>query len=359
MQENWIGKSQGCASRFSSTRRRRNIPSFDVFTTRPDTMFGASFAAIAADHPLASALATMIRSEGLHRRVQGAPARQRPRSRPPRRRASTPALSVVHPLDPELEAAVWFVANFVLMDYGTGAIFGCPAHDQRDLDFARKYELPVHSRRRLRRRDRADFTGDEAYVGGGIAGQFGLPRRHVGRGGQGGGHRARRAEGWGKGTTVWRLRDWGVSRQRYWGTPIPIIHCERLRTGRRCPPSQLPVILPEDVSFDIPGNPLDRHPTWKHVDCPMLRQAGAARDRHARHVRRFLLVFHPLRQPAFRQAVRPRGGRELAARRAIYRRGRACDPAPALRPLLDPRARAYGQDLDITEPFAACSPRGW
>ncbi len=145
------------------------------------------------------------------------------------------------------------------------------------------------------------------------------------------------SEGWGEGKTVWRLRDWGVSRQRYWGAPIPFIHCETCGVVP-VPKEQLPVVLPEDVDISIPGNPLVRHPTWKHVECPKCGRQGGARDRHARHVRRQLVVLPALRQPAGRRAVRPGGRREVAAGRPVHRRHRARDPAPALRPLLDPRA---------------------
>lgn len=167
-----------------------------------------------------------------------------------------------------------YIANFVLMDYGSGAVFGVPAHDQRDLDFARKYDLPV--RRVVSDGDVEDpvFAGNEAYTGPGtlVNSHFldGMDVEDAKR------TVIRRAEddGWGKGSTVFRLRDWGVSRQRYWGTPIPIIHCDACGAVP-VPREQLPVVLPEDVSFDIPGNPLDRHPTWKHVDCPSC--GGAAR----------------------------------------------------------------------------------
>ncbi|MEQ1497011.1 MAG: class I tRNA ligase family protein, partial [Novosphingobium sp.] len=171
-----------------------------------------------------------------------------------------------HPFDDAIELPL-YIANFVLMDYGTGAVFGCPAHDQRDIDFARKYGLSVT--RVVADCEQTDpvFAGDEAYTGPGalVNSRFldGLSveaaKAEV---------IARAEQGqWGRGTTVWRLRDWGVSRQRYWGTPIPFIHCDACGVVP-VPKDQLPVVLPEDVSFDIPGNPLDRHPTWKHVDCP-------------------------------------------------------------------------------------------
>ncbi|MGV3480526.1 MAG: leucine--tRNA ligase, partial [Sphingobium sp.] len=173
-------------------------------------------------------------------------------------------LRVAHPLDPNLHLPL-YVANFVLMEYGTGAVMGVPAHDQRDLDFARKYDLPV-IRVVAPEGDTSDI-GNEAYTGPGR-----MVNSHFMNGMEV--EEAKAAviaraqhEHWGTGTTVWRLRDWGVSRQRYWGTPIPFIHCEGCGVVP-VPKSQLPVTLPEDVSFDIPGNPLDRHPTWKHVDCP-------------------------------------------------------------------------------------------
>ena len=175
-------------------------------------------------------------------------------------------LSVVHPFDPDWKLPL-FVANFVLMDYGTGAIFGVPAHDQRDLDFARKYMLPV-MRVVAPSADEADAPiHDEADSGPGILVNSRLLDGMNVEAAKAAVIARAEAEGWGEGTTVWRLRDWGVSRQRYWGTPIPIIHCDDCGP-QPVPREQLPVILPEDVSFDVPGNPLDRHPTWQHVTCP-------------------------------------------------------------------------------------------
>ncbi len=267
MQENWIGKSQGLRFRFAVADPPAGMAdSFEVFTTRPDTLFGASFAAIAAEHPLALALAENDPKAAAfiaECRKGGTTAAELETAE---KHGYDTGLRVVHPLDPAIRLPV-YIANFVLMDYGTGAIFACPAHDQRDLDFARKYGLPV--RRVVAEGDKADavFLGDEAYTG---------PGRLVNSGFLDGMDvdaakamviaRAE-SEGWGQGETQYRLRDWGVSRQRYWGTPIPFIHCEACGVVA-VPKDQLPVVLPEDVDFSTPGNPLLRHPTWKHVDCP-------------------------------------------------------------------------------------------
>jgi leucyl-tRNA synthetase len=261
MQENWIGRSTGLRFTFAV----EGGGSFDVFTTRPDTLFGASFAAIAADHPLARqcgetnpALAAFI----AECQAGGTAAAD---IETQEKLGFDTGLSVIHPLDPSIRLPV-FVANFVLMDYGTGALFGCPGHDQRDLDFARKYQLPVIRVVAAEGEENAPIH-DEAYTGSGrmvnsrfLDGMSDDDARAavIGRA---------EAEGWGEGVTQYRLRDWGVSRQRYWGTPIPIIHCEICGVVP-VPKKQLPMILPEDVTFDVPGNPLDRHPTWKHVDCP-------------------------------------------------------------------------------------------
>ena len=264
MQANWIGRSKGLRFRFHLGGGPQ--PEIEVFTTRPDTIFGASFVAVSIDHPLAQSLKDQ--TPGLagfidECRQTGTAAAEIETAE---KKGFDTGLSAVHPLDPDWKLPV-FVANFVLMEYGTGAVFGVPAHDQRDLDFARKYMLPV-TRVVARAADHAnDPIGDGADSDPGVA----VNSRFLdGMGSE----EAKSAvvaraegEGWGVGTTVYRLRDWGVSRQRYWGTPIPIIHCESCGPVA-VPKDQLPVVLPEDVSFDIPGNPLDRHPTWKHVDCP-------------------------------------------------------------------------------------------
>ncbi|HEX7753468.1 MAG TPA: leucine--tRNA ligase, partial [Novosphingobium sp.] len=257
MQENWIGKSQGLQFRFDLVAPPAGLPaSFDVFTTRPDTMFGASFAAIAAEHPLALALAARDPQAAAfieECRKGGTTAAELETAE---KKGYDTGLRVHHPLDVGQTLPV-YIANFVLMDYGTGAVFACPAHDQRDLDFARKYDLPV--RRVVADGDNtgAAYDSDDAYTGDGVlVNSAFLDGLEV---------EAAKAtviaraqnEGWGQGKTVWRLRDWGVSRQRYWGTPIPFIHCEACGIVP-VPKDQLPVTLPEDVDFSIPGNPLLR-----------------------------------------------------------------------------------------------------
>jgi leucyl-tRNA synthetase len=262
MQENWIGKSEGLQFKFALS----DGGEVEVFTTRPDTIFGSSFVAIAADHPIAQALAAGSNevTDFIERCKQGGTtAAELERQE---KLGFDTGIRATHPFDPAWELPV-YIANFVLMDYGTGAVFGVPAHDQRDFEFATKYALPI--KRVVSDGDKtdSDFTDSEAYTGPGtLVNSHFLDGMDVADA-----KRAviQRAEdgGWGKGQTVWRLRDWGVSRQRYWGTPIPIIHCEACGVVP-APRDSLPIVLPEDVSFDIPGNPLDRHPTWKHVDCP-------------------------------------------------------------------------------------------
>ncbi|OWK30366.1 leucine--tRNA ligase [Sphingomonas dokdonensis] len=267
MQENWIGKSQGLTFRFALTDGAGTGEGVvEVYTTRPDTIFGASFVAVAADHPLAQSVAA------------GDPAAQAFIEEC--RRGGTTAAELetqekqgfdtgykaAHPFDPSLLLPV-YIANFVLMDYGVGAVFGVPAHDQRDFEFASKYQLPIRRVVSDGDKDAPAFDGTEAYTGPGtlVNSHFldGMDIEEAKR------EVITRAEagGWGEGTTVFRLRDWGISRQRYWGTPIPVIHCDDCGAVP-VPADQLPVTLPEDVSFAVPGNPLDRHPTWKHVDCP-------------------------------------------------------------------------------------------
>lgn len=272
MQENWIGRSTGL--RFTFQVDTASLPAgkaspasarFDVFTTRPDTLFGASFAAIAADHPLARecAQASPALAAFIAQCQAGGTAAADVETQ--EKLGFDTGLSVIHPLDPGIRLPV-FVANFVLMDYGTGALFGCPGHDQRDLDFARKYQLPVIRVVAAEGEDNAPIHA-EAYTGPGhMVNSRWLDGMAADEASAAVIARAQ-SEGWGTGVTQYRLRDWGVSRQRYWGTPIPIIHCE-VCGAVPVPKKQLPITLPDDVTFDVPGNPLDRHPTWKHAACP-------------------------------------------------------------------------------------------
>jgi len=260
MQENWIGRSQGLTFRFAVS----DGGTIEVFSTRPDTIFGASFVAVAAEHPVARAL--MDRPEVaafVARCKQGGTTAAELETQ--EKLGFDTGLTAAHPFTGETLPV--FIANFVLMDYGSGAVMGVPAHDQRDLDFARKYGLAVP--RVVADGDETGtvFEGDTAFTGAGalVNSDF-LDRMDVPAAKAAVIARAE-AGGWGEGSTVYRLRDWGVSRQRYWGTPIPVVHCAACGVVP-VPKEQLPVVLPEDVSFAIPGNPLDRHPTWKHVACP-------------------------------------------------------------------------------------------
>jgi leucyl-tRNA synthetase len=266
MQENWIGKSRGLQFRFRLAGSVGGISDVEVFTTRPDTIFGASFVAVAPDHPIAQAIAASDPKAAEFIAECKAGGTSAAEIETAEKMGYRTTVEVVHPLDSAWRLPV-YIANFVLMDYGTGAIFGVPGHDQRDFEFAKQYQLPIKRVVASSADLASEPIGDEAESTYGVAvnSQFldGLET------GQAAAEIIRRAEdaGWGKGTTAYRLRDWGVSRQRYWGTPIPIIHCERCGAVP-VPRDQLPVVLPDDIEFDKPGNPLERHPTWKHVDCP-------------------------------------------------------------------------------------------
>ena len=269
MQENWIGKSQGLTFRFALS----DGGTVEVFTTRPDTIFGASFVAVAADHPIAQGLAGDPEVAAFIARCkQGGTTAAELETQ--EKLGFDTGIRAAHPFTGDPLPV--YIANFVLMEYGTGAVFGVPAHDQRDFDFAAKYRLPIRRVVSDGGKDAPDFAEAEAYTGPGtlVNSHFldGMDvedaKREV--------IRCAEADGWGRGSTVYRLRDWGVSRQRYWGTPIPIVHCAACGEVP-VPADQLPVVLPEDVSFAVPGNPLDRHPTWKHVACPSCG-APAVRD---------------------------------------------------------------------------------
>jgi leucyl-tRNA synthetase len=311
MQKNWIGRSEGLLVRFAldgktTPNAEREL---EVFTTRPDTLFGAKFLAIAPDHPLAKAAAAKNKALGKfiaecqHRGTSQAEIDTAEKL------GFDTGIRAVHPFDPAWTLPV-YVANFILMDYGTGAIFGCPAHDQRDLDFVNKYGLGnvpvvcppdvdpknfvitdiafdgdgrmINSRfldgmsiaqakeEVAKRLENTTFTPFSARIGP-LPNPPPLAGEGVARSAAGGGKPSNRAVG--QRQVNFRLRDWGISRQRYWGCPIPVIHCDACGIVP-VPEKDLPVVLPDDVTFDKPGNPLDRHPTWKHVPCPQCGKAA-------------------------------------------------------------------------------------
>jgi leucyl-tRNA synthetase len=272
MQANWIGRSEGAYMSFDLIGRDDRL---EVFTTRPDTIFGASFCALSSNHPLATELSAENPAVAAFIAEANTVGTSEEAIETAEKRGIDTGLRARHPFRPDIELPI-YVANFVLMEYGTGAIFGCPGHDQRDLDFARKYGLPVIPVVCPAGTDPASFEiGDEAYLEDGILiNSFFLDGREI--------EEAKREAirqlgsiGMGRKTVIYRLRDWGVSRQRYWGCPVPIIHCPSCGLVP-VPESDLPVTLPEEVNFDRPGNPLDHHPTWKFVPCP---KCGGAAER--------------------------------------------------------------------------------
>jgi leucyl-tRNA synthetase len=269
MQSNWIGESKGLEFSFEAANAPDGFDKIDVYTTRPDTLLGASFVGISSDHPLARELekgnSEIAAFNNECRQMSTSEAEMEKAEK----KGINTGILVSHPLNPEVKLPVW-IANFILMDYGTGAIFACPAHDQRDLDFALKYQLPViDTFYSLKNEENVKeiafippksepvkwvnhFTGVEKATGEEVIDKT---------------IRFAEKQGWGKGVTKYRLRDWGLSRQRYWGCPIPVVHCDScgLVAEKK---ENLPIKLPDDVTFDKPGNPLDRHVGWRKCKCP-------------------------------------------------------------------------------------------
>ena len=268
MQQNWIGKSEGARVRFSIDGKSPiDADHIEVFTTRPDTLFGASFLAIAANHPLALAIGKNVPAAADFITECAKLGTSEAAVETAEKKGFDTGLQVSHPLDPAIKLPV-HIANFVLMDYGTGAIFGCPAHDQRDLDFANAYGLQILPVVLPDGADAASFTvTDTAYTGPGKLFNSGDWDGLDIEAGKAAAIAAITAANAGTGETTYRLRDWGVSRQRYWGCPIPIIHCGDCGAVP-VPEKDLPVILPDDVDFGGSGNPLSSHPSWKHTSCP-------------------------------------------------------------------------------------------
>ena len=269
MQRNWIGKSRGLEFEFETVGAPAGYERLGVYTTRPDTLMGATFAAVSPDHPLAVELAASVGEIADFIAACGSSGLSEAELETAEKVGIATPVRVKHPFDGSIELPVW-IANFILMDYGTGAIFGCPAHDQRDLEFARKYDLEVIDV--FEAVENGVPVEDEAFVpakeepvryvrpvaGGEIQTGSGAVDAAIDHCEQ---------SGVGNGVTKYRLRDWGISRQRYWGCPIPVVHCDAcgIVAERK---ENLPIILPDEADFSIPGNPLSRNSGWRSCECP-------------------------------------------------------------------------------------------
>jgi leucyl-tRNA synthetase len=268
MQANWIGRSRGLQFSFSLVDGPENQDRVEVYTTRPDTLNGASFVGISADHPLAKQLSETNPEVAAFCEECRKGGTTEEAIETAEKLGFDTGLKVRHPFDTAWELPV-YIANFILMDYGTGAVFGCPAHDARDFEFATKYELPITP---VFAPVDGEAEAGEAYVPT-KAEKVRYTRGFSGEEMQTGEEAVNaavdfcEANGVGTGVTKYRLRDWGLSRQRYWGCPIPIVHCEKCGVVPE-KKENLPIKLPDDVTLDIPGNPLDRHPTWRNCKCP-------------------------------------------------------------------------------------------
>ncbi|MDR3290115.1 MAG: leucine--tRNA ligase [Rickettsiales bacterium] len=266
MQENWIGKSEGAMLEFeiaTTEQIKKNAKSIKVYTTRPDTLFGASFLGISIDHPIAQDLAKNNKeiADFIAEAKKGSANEEEIETM--EKKGIATGIYVKNPFKLEQELPV-YIANFILMDYGTGAIFGCPAHDERDYEFAKKYGLPINEvvTNALGTNKELPFTEEGIAINSYFLNGFTTKEAKA--------KAIDKIEEMGIGTRKinYRLRDWGLSRQRYWGCPIPMVHCEHCGAVPE-KIENLPIKLPEDVIFDGKGNPLDKHPTWKHCTCPI------------------------------------------------------------------------------------------
>lgn len=350
MQENWIGKSQGLQFAFTLSDGEK----LEVYTTRPDTIFGASFVAVAADHPVAQKVAAdNAEAQAFIEKCRegGTTAAELETAE---KLGFDTGITAKHPFTgADLPL---YIANFVLMDYGTGAIMAVPGHDQRDFDFATKYGLPITRVVAASAEDADKPFAGEAEAGDGVCVNSGFLDGMSVSDAKAAVIARAESEGWGQGQTVWRLRDWGVSRQRYWGTPIPFIHCPSCGVVP-VPKDQLPVTLPEDVDMSIPGNPLVRHPTWKHVDCPA---CGGAAERETDTLDTFVDSSWYFLRFASQPADRPFDPEEIARWMPVQQYIGGIEHA--ILHLLYARfwtraLKAIGK-LDVAEPFAQLFTQG-
>jgi len=350
MQENWIGKSTGLQFRFALT----NGQELEVYTTRPDTIFGASFVAVAPDHPLAQDVASYNcdAARFIEQCKRGGTTAAELETA--EKLGFDTGIGAVHPFDPDRRLPV-YIANFVLMDYGTGAIMAVPGHDQRDFDFATKYGLPI-LRVVAPSAAEADAPLTEADAGDGVLVNSGFIDGMSVTEAKAAVIARAESESWGEGKIVWRLRDWGVSRQRYWGTPIPFIHCPACGVVP-VPKDQLPVTLPEDVDFAAPGNPLVRHPTWKHVACP---KCGGAAERETDTLDTFVNSSWYFLRFASQPADKPFDKAEIAEWLPVeqYIGGIEHAILHLLYARFWTRALAHLGKLEVKEPFASLFTQG-
>ncbi|MEG9269457.1 leucine--tRNA ligase [Qipengyuania sp. Mu-71] len=350
MQENWIGKSTGLEFSFDLS----NGDTLPVYTTRPDTIFGASFVAVAPDHPLAQAVAAQNCDAAKFIALCKRGGTTAAELETAEKLGFDTGIGAKHPFTQQHLPV--YIANFVLMDYGTGAIMAVPGHDQRDFEFATKYGLPI-PRVVAPSADQANkpFDGEAEAGEGVLVNSDFLDGMEV--------EDAKRAiiarieeQGRGTGKTVWRLRDWGVSRQRYWGTPIPFIHCDACGVVP-APKDSLPITLPEDVDFRTPGNPLLRHPTWKHVDCP---KCGAGATRETDTLDTFVDSSWYFLRFASQPADKPFDKDEIAKWLPVeqYIGGIEHAILHLLYARFWTRALAHMGQIDVTEPFASLFTQG-